>query len=285
MMKSITPQRTNKIVITSLWISALFIILILLYMILYVFLKGSPVLSLGFLFGWPANNWLEGGIFPAIAGTLLLVLVALLFAVPIGVGAAIYLSEYTKEGRLTKLIRAGADSLNAVPSIVFGLFGLTFFLFYLDMKPSLLVAGLTLGFMILPTILRTSEVAIKMVPNLDKEGSYALGATKLQTIHRIIIPSALPGIVTGVILGFGRAAGETAPIIWLVSFWPPNIPSTPMEPFNALTTVMYFLILEAQNPLFIQRAFGIALVLLLMILMLNYFIRTLNNYFTRNLRR
>lgn len=285
MMKSITPQRTNKIVITSLWISALFIILILLYIILYVLQKGLPVLSLGFLFGWPANNWLEGGIFPAIAGTLLLVMVALLFAVPIGVGAAIYLSEYTKEGRLTKLIRAGADSLNAVPSIVFGLFGLTFFLFYLDMKPSLLVAGLTLGFMILPTILRTSEVAIRMVPNLDKEGSYALGATKLQTIHRIIIPSALPGIVTGVILGFGRAAGETAPIIWLVSFWPPSIPSLPTEPCNALTTVMYFLILEAQNPLFIQRAFGIALVLLLMILMLNYFTRTLNNYFTRNLRR
>lgn len=284
-MNLINPQKTNKIAIASLWISAVSIILILLYIIFYVFQRGLPVMSLDFLLGWPSNNWLDGGIFPAIVGTLLLVAVALLFAMPIGVGSAIYLSEFTKEGKLTKLIRTGADSLNAVPSIVFGLFGLTLFLFYLNMEPCLLIAGLTLGFMILPTIMRTAEVAIRTVPRSEKEGSYALGATRLQTIQRVILPSALPGIVTGVILGFGRAAGETAPIIWLVSFWPPNIPSTPLEPCNALTVVMYFLILEAQNPLFIQRAFGIALVLLLMILMSNYLTRTVNNYFTRNIRR
>jgi len=284
-MNLIDPEKTNRIAITSLWISAISIILILLYIIFYVFQRGFPVIGIDFLLWWPSNNWLEGGVLPAIVGTLLLGVVALLFAVPIGVGASIYLSEFTKEGRLTKLIRTGADSLNAVPSIVFGLFGLTLFLFYLNMKPCLLIAGLTLGFMILPTIMRTSEVAIRAVPVPDKEGSYALGATKLQTIRRIVLPSALPGIVTGVILGFGRAVGETAPVIWLVSFWPANLPSSPLEPCNALTVVMYFLISEAQNPLFIQRAFGIALILLLMILISNHITRTLNNYLTRNIRR
>ncbi|MEA1924749.1 MAG: phosphate ABC transporter permease PstA [Candidatus Altiarchaeota archaeon] len=284
-MKPIDPQKTNRIMIATLWISALLIILIMAYILLYVAQRGFTAISLEFLLGDPSNNWLDGGIFPAIVGTLLLVTVALLFATPIGVGSAIYLSEFTKEGKLTKLIRTGADSLNSVPSIVFGLFGLSLFLFYLDMKPCLLVAGLTLGFMILPTTMRTAEVAIKTVRGSDKEGSYALGATKLQTLRRITLPSALPGIVTGVILGFGRAAGETAPIIWLVSFWPPNIPATPFEPCNALTTIMYFLILEQQNPLFMQRAFGIALVLLLMIIISNYIARAINNHFTRNIRR
>ncbi|MEA3254449.1 MAG: phosphate ABC transporter permease PstA [Candidatus Altiarchaeota archaeon] len=284
-MNPLNSQRTNRIAITSLWVSAVFIIMILVYIILYVFLRGLPAMSLDFLFGGASNYWLEGGIFPAMVGTLLLAATALSFAIPIGVGSAIYLSEFTKEGKVTKLIRTGADSLNAVPSIVFGLFGLTLFLFYLKMKACLLVAGLTLGFMILPTIMRTAEVAIRTVPGSDKEGSYALGATKLQTIRRVVLPSALPGIVTGVILGFGRAVGETAPIIWLVSFWPPSIPTTLLEPANALTVIMYFLILEAQNPLFIQRAFGIALVLLLMILISNYVTRTLNAYLTRNIRR
>lgn len=284
-MNLISPQKTNKMAIFCLWISAVLIILTLLYIILYVLLRGFSVIDLEFLLGWPSNKWLEGGIFPAIVGTLLLVAVALVFATPIGVGAAIYLSEFTKEGKLTKLIRTGADSLNALPSIVFGLVGLTFFLFYLRMRPCLLVGGMTLGFMILPTIIRTAEVAIKMVPSGDKEGSYALGATKLQTIWRIILPTALPGIVTGMILGLGRAAGETAPIIFLVTFWPPNIPTSPFEASNALTVIMYFLISEAQKPIYYERAFGIALVLMAMVLILNYTARILNNYFSRNIRR
>lgn len=282
---SITPGHENRMAMALLWASAGAIIVTLCALIAYVFYRGWPELGTEFLIGKPGNVWLDGGMLPAIFGTFYAVAVALLFATPLGVGAAVYLTQYTREGRTTRIIRIGADSLNAVPSIVFGLFGLALFLYYLKMKPSVLAAGLTLGFMILPTIIRTAEVAIRSVPRCEIEGSYALGATKLQTIARVILPTALPGIITGVILGMGRAAGETAPIIWLASFWPPTMPVLPTDPFNSLTTNLYFLTSEAQTDRHVSRAFGIAAVLLSMILLLNYFTRALNARLTCNIRR
>jgi phosphate transport system permease protein len=277
-------KTVDKIAKIGLWMSALLIIVALLSVLGYVFVKGVGSFSPSFFFDMPRNNWREGGILPAILGSLIVVSVALLFATPLGVGAAIYLTEFKLEGKLTKLIRIAADSLNAVPSIVFGLFGLALFVFYLKDYtggPSLLSAGLTLGFMILPTIIRTSEVSMRTIPFGEKMESYGLGATKLQTIRNIVLPGALPGIVTGVILGMGRAIGETAPIIFMVSL-NSVIPKSIFGSGNTLTTQLYFLAMEGIS---IDVAFGTALTLISIILILNYSARRLNNYFSRNLRR
>ncbi len=275
----------DKIAKGVFWISGMVIILTLFAVLGYVAVKGMESISLEFLLGIPVNAGRGGGIYPAILGTLYLTVIALLFATPVGVGAAVYLTEFTREGRLTNAIRLGADTLNAVPSIVFGLFGFALFVFYLRDYTggvSILSGGLTLGLMILPTVIRTSELAIKSVPASEKEGSYALGATKLYTIRKIILPSALPGIVTGLILGLGRAAGETAPIIFTAAVLNPILPDSIFDPTMALTTHLYTLTSEGISE---KNAFGTALVLMLMILILNYIARSLNNYFSRNLRR
>ncbi len=280
----IHPNTSDKIAKIWLWLSALSIILVLLSILGYVFIMGAGSLSVSFILDMPTNNWREGGILPAIIGSLLVVIIALSFATPIGVGAAIYLTEFTKEGRLTKTVRIAADSLNAIPSIVFGLFGLAFFVFYLKDYtggPSLLSAGLTLGFMILPTIIRTSDVAMRTVSFSEKMESYGLGATKLQTIKNIVLPEAFPGIITGIILGMGRAIGETAPIIFMVSL-NPVIPKTIFGSGNTLTTQLYYLAMEGIS---MDVAFGTALTLITIILILNYSARKMNNYFSRNLRR
>lgn len=275
----------DKIAKGIFWVSGITVILTLFAILGYVAIKGIGAISLEFLLKIPRAAGREGGIYPAILGTLYLTAIALLFATPIGVGAAVYLTEFTREGKLTNAIRLGADTLNAVPSIVFGLFGFALFVFYLRDYTggvSILSGGLTLGFMILPTIIRTSEVAIKTVSRWDKEGSYALGATKLYTIRKVILPSALPGIVTGLILGLGRAAGETAPIIFTAAVLNPILPGSVFDPTMALTTHLYTLTSEGISE---ENAFGTALVLILMILILNYTARLLNNYFSRNLKR
>ncbi len=216
----INTHMKDKIAKMFLWISASCIIIILLGVLGYLFINGINELNIDFLTSNPKKNWGEGGIFPAIEGTLAVVFISILIATPLGVGTALYLTEFTKESWITHIMRIAADSLNAVPSIVFGLFGLAFFVTYLKEftgGPTLLSACLTLAIMILPTIIRTSEMAIKTVPSYEKQGSYGLGATKLQTIRRIIIPRAIPGIVTGVVLGIGRVAGETAPIVFIAA--------------------------------------------------------------------
>jgi len=280
----IQANTSDKIAKAWLWLSAVFIIIALLSVLGYVFIRGADSLSLSFFLDMPKNNWREGGILPAIIGSLIVVSIALLFATPTGVGAAIYLTEFTREGRLTRLIRIAADSLNAVPSIVFGLFGLALFVFYLkDFTggPSLLSAGLTLGFMILPTVIRTSEVAMRTIPFSEKMESYGLGASKLQTIRNIVLPGSLPGIITGLILGMGRAIGETAPIIFMVAL-NPVIPKSIFGSGNTLTTQLYYLAMEGIS---MDVAFGTALTLIVIILILNYSTRALNKYFSRNLRR
>ncbi len=281
----ISARVEDKIAKAVFWVSGIAIFFSLFAILGYVVLKGAGALSFEFVSGIPKNAGRDGGIFPAILGTLYLVAIAILFATPIGVGAAVYITEFRKEGKLTNMICIGADTLNAVPSIVFGLFGFALFVFYLKDYTggvSILSGGLTLGLMILPMIIRTAEVAIKSVPGTYKEGSYALGATKLYTIRKIVLPAALPGIVTGLILGLGRAAGETAPIIFTAAILNPILPSSVFDPTMALTTHLYTLTSEGVSE---GNAFGTALVLVLMILVLNYCARALNNYFSRNLRR
>ena len=277
-------KNTDRLAKIWLWMSALVIILVLLLVLGYIFVNGIGAMSVSFLLDMPKNNWREGGIYPAIVGSLIVVFVALAFAAPVGVGTAIYLTEFRKEGLVTRIIRTSSDALNAVPSIVFGLFGLSLFVFYLKDYtggPSLLSAGLTLGFMILPTIIRTSEVAMREVPYAERMESFGLGASKLQTIKDIVLPGAVPGIATGLILSIGRAVGETAPIIFMVAL-NPTIPTSLFGSGNTLTTQLYYLAMEGIS---LKVAFGTALTLMLVILTLNAITRIFKKRLSRNLRR
>jgi len=233
--------------------------------------NGLSVLSWEFLTEPPREGMTEGGIFPALVGTFYLVLGAIIWALPLGVLAAIYLTEYTRQGKVIRVIRLGINNLAGVPSVVFGLFGLAFFVIYLGFGVSVLSGSLTLAFMILPTIIRASEEAILAVPQTFREASFALGATRWQTIYRVVLPQALPGILTGSILGIGRAAGETAPIIFTAAtFYTPHLPRSIFDPVMALPFHLYVLATEGthlEKTLPIQ--YGTALVLLGLVLGIN----------------
>lgn len=242
------------------------IVLAILVIILQdIIVHGLPALSWEFLTQPPKDLGRSGGIFPAIVGTLCLVLGAIAIALPLGVGAAIYLVEYTREGRITRLIRTGVDLLNGTPSIVFGLFGFAFIVLYLNVGVSLLAGQITLALMVLPTVIRTTEESLKNIPQSLREGSLALGATQWQTISRVVIPPAVPGIVTGAILSIGRAAGETAPIMFTaVVFSSRFLPDSVFEPVMALP---YHLFILATNvPGSSTNKYGTALVLLLVVI-------------------
>ncbi|MCX6691352.1 MAG: phosphate ABC transporter permease PstA, partial [Methanoregula sp.] len=207
----------------------------------------------------------SGGIFPAIVGTFYLVIGAILIALPLGVGAAIYLIEYTKESRVTRFIRTAVDLLNGTPSIVFGLFGLAFLVYFLNFGVSLIAGQITLALMVLPTMIRATEESLKNIPQSLREGSLALGATRWQTIYRVVLPPAVPGIVTGTILSIGRAAGETAPIMFTaVVFSQRYLTSSVFEPVMALPYHLY--ILATNVPGSSTNKYGTALVLLLLVI-------------------
>ena len=232
--------------------------------------------------GWRAINWTfltqppleamtKGGILPCIVGTLCLSIGALVVALPIGVASAIYLHEYAHPGRLLRLIRLGINNLAGVPSVIFGLFGLAFFVVWLDFGVSILSGALTLGAMTLPVIIGASEEALRSVPDTYREASLGLGATKWQTIYRVVLPAALPGILTGAILGLSRAAGETAPIMFTAAvFYSPSLPSSVFDEIMALPYHIYVLAtagteIEATRHL----QYGTALVLIALVLGLN----------------
>ncbi|NYT05855.1 MAG: phosphate ABC transporter permease PstA [Methanomicrobiales archaeon] len=230
-----------------------------------IVVHGVPALSWDFLTQGPSDLGRAGGIYPAIVGTLCLVGGAILLALPLGVGAAIYLIEYTRENALTRIIRTGVDLLNGTPSIVFGLFGFAFLVLYLGLGVSLLAGQVTLGLMVLPTIIRTTEEALNSVPKALREGSLAMGATRWQTIWRVVLPPAMPGIVTGTILSIGRAAGETAPILFTaVVFSRRFLPSSLAEPVMALPYHLF--ILSTSVPGARTNQYGTALVLLLLVM-------------------
>lgn len=264
LMKKISAKTMQHIAFSMITLAILLIIIILCIILSYIIVNGAGAINWGFLTEGSSNLGRSGGIFPAIIGTLYLVAGAIALALPLGVGAALYLNEYTKERRVTKIIRAGADLLNGTPSIVFGLFGFAFFVLYLKMGFSLLAGQITLAFMILPTIIRTTEEALKSVPQSLREGSYALGATRWQTIRRVVLPPAAPGILTGAILGIGRAAGETAPIMFTAVVFSNFIPQSVLQPVNALPYHLFMLSTSVTGSS--QNQAGTALVLLLLVI-------------------
>jgi phosphate transport system permease protein len=245
-------------------VSALTVLTILVIILADIVINGLPALSWEFLTRPPVDLGRGGGIYPAIVGTICLVAGAIAIALPLGVGAAIYLVEYTREGRITRIIRTGVDLLNGTPSIVFGLFGFAFIVLYLNVGISMLAGQVTLALMVLPTIIRTTEESLKSIPSSLREGSLALGATQWQTISRVVLPPAVPGIVTGSILSIGRAAGETAPIMFTaVVFSQRFLPDSVFEPVMALP---YHLFILATNvPGASANKYGTALVLLLLV--------------------
>lgn len=258
-------QRVARILITFVAATAIIPILIV---IAFLVVNGLEAISWEFLTQTPTNGMTEGGIMPAILGTILLTLGTAIAAIPLGVGAAIYLAEYAKDTRFTRLIRLAIVNLAGIPSIVYGLFGLGIFVLFMDMGTSIIAGSLTLGIMTLPVVISTSEEAILAVPQEFRLVSLSLGATQWQTIRNQIMPQALPGIITGVILGLGRAAGETAPILFTVAaFYLPQLPKSIFDQTMALPYHLYVISTQVPGmPLSIQYA--TALVLLFLVLAL-----------------
>ncbi len=238
----ISPKWTQRVAFSLITLCILSVLFALGVILLDIIVKGLPYLTWEFLTAPPSNLGRSGGIFPAIVGTLYLVIGAIAIALPIGIGAAIYLTEYTREGTVTRIIRTGTDLLNGTPSIVFGLFGFAFLVIFLGFGVSLIAGQITLALMVLPTIIRTTEEALRTIPLSVREGSLALGATKWQTIRKVILPSSVPGIVTGTILSIGRASGETAPILFTaVVFSTRFLPDSLFDPVMALPYHLYIL--------------------------------------------
>jgi phosphate transport system permease protein len=243
----------------------------LLIIVYFLVAKGWRAINWTFLTQPPMDSMTKGGILPCIVGTLCLSLGAILVAFPIGVASAIYLHEYARPGRVLRVIRLGINNLAGVPSIVFGLFGLAFFVVWLELGVSILAGSLTLGAMSLPVIIGASEEALRAVPDTYREASLGLGATKWKTIYRVVLPSALPGILTGAILGISRAAGETAPIMFTAAvFYSPSMPSSILDEIMALPYHIYVLATagtEIEKTRHLQ--YGTALVLIALVLGLN----------------
>jgi len=241
----------------------------ILLIVSYIIWKGFPAISWEFISGFPSNGMKEGGILPAIIGTIYLTIGTALFSVPLGIGAAIYLSEYASDNNVTRLIRVAIINLAGIPSVVYGLFGLGFFVLFLNFGTSILAGSLTLSIMTLPIIISTAEEALKAVPQSFRVVSISLGGTKWQTIWRVVLPEALPGIITGIILGLERAAGETAPILFTVAaFFLPRLPSSIFDATMALPYHLF--VISTQVPgMPVKIQFGTALVLLVFALTMN----------------
>jgi len=258
----------------------------LVFILGYIFLKGASAISWEFLSDVPRKEMTEGGIFPAIIGTFYLMIGSSVISIPVGVITAVYLSEYAKSPRLVKIIRMGINNLAGVPSVVFGLFGLSLFVIFLGFGTSILAGSLTLGLLNLPVIIRSTEEALMVVPDTYREASVSLGATKWQTIYKIVLPNALPGILTGVMLSLGRAAGETAPIMFTAAaFYTPDLP---VSIFNEVMALPYHIYVMATAGTHIQATrhlqYGTAIVLIGLVLLLNMFGLVLRYRFRKELR-
>ncbi len=277
MNRALLTQRFVWIVLALL---TLFTLSILFFIIGYITARGAPVITWQFLFSLPERMGKEGGILPTIITTIYLAFLAIIIATPLGVGTAVYLTEYTREGTITRIIRFSADALAGIPSIIFGLFGFILFVIRLKMGWSILAGGLTLAVMVLPTIIRTSEEAIRAVPDTLREVSYSLGGSKSQTILNVVLPNALPGILTGVILALSRSVAETAAVIFTAGS-SLRIPRSLFDP--ARTMAVHFYIL-AREGLSMERAYGTAFILVISILIINAIAYLLLFRLTRRLR-
>lgn len=277
----VTPQTTQRIVFGLLTAAMVTVVIPLIFVVGYIVVQGMGAISWQFLADMPRNGMREGGIFPAIVGTILLTLGTAVFSVPIGIGGGIYLAEYSADTPLTRAIRLSIINLAGVPSVVYGLFGLGLFVLFLQFGTSILAGSLTLGILTLPVIISTSEEAIRSVPQSFRVVNAAVGGTKWQGIRRIVLPQALPGIITGVILGLERAAGETAPILFTVAaFFLPRLPHSIFDQTMALPYHLF--VISTQVPSMpIQIQYGTALVLLVFVLSMNLTATLIRRHYRR----
>lgn len=270
-------RRNEKIAFAFLWAAAIITVVVLVAIVGGVLVNGIGHLSLEFLTQEPSNMGKDGGIFSIIITTIYLALFSLIIAAPIGICAAIFLTEYAKEGPVIRLIRFGTESLAGIPSIIFGLFGYVFFVVFLKFRYSIVSGGLTLTLMILPTIIRTAEESIKMVPRSYREGSLALGATKWQTIYKVVLPAAIPGILTGVILGIGRVVGETAAVIYTAGS-SLGLPNSIWRPGRTMAVHLYILASEGLSK---NNMYATATVLIITVLIINFTANRLIKHFIK----
>ena len=259
----------------------------LLFVILaFIVVKGIGAISWEFITEMPKNGMTEGGIFPAIVGTLCLVLASMIFAFPVGVLAAIYMNEYVKQGWPKKIIKQMTNNLAGVPSIVFGLFGMSLFVNKLGFGDSILAGGLTLGLLVLPVIIRTTEEALKAVDDTFRQASLALGASKWETTSKIVFPIAFPNIITGMILSIGRVSGETAPILFTVAaYFLPKLPTSIFDQAMALPYHLYVISTSGTNiEASRSMAYGTALILIIIVLISNLLANALRKYYGKKVK-
>ena len=279
-------RRTQKAAFALFRILSLAVVLVLFAILGFIIVKGAGVISWDFLTKAPENGMTEGGIFPAIVGTLLLMLGSAVVSFPIGIMSGIYMNEYASRGWVVKFIRMMTNNLSGVPSIVFGLFGMALFVKYLGFGDSILAGSLTLGLLSLPLVIRTTEEALRDIPSGIREGSLALGATKLQTIWKVVLPMGMPRIITGLILSLGRVSGETAPILFTcAAYFFPQLPTSIFDQCMALPYHLYVIStsgtdIDAQQPI----AYGTALVLIVIVLVINLLAGMLRKYFENKLK-
>jgi len=274
--------RKQKIAFGLLSLSAVVVFVPVAAVIYWLVRNGAPAVSWTFLTEMPRNGMAEGGIYPAIVGTFYLLLGTLVFAVPVGVFAAIYLTEYARKNTFTRIVRMAIVNLAGVPSIVYGLFGLGLFVLFLKFGVSIIAGSLTLALLILPVVITSAEEALLTVPQSFRDGSLALGATKWQTIWRVVLPNSAAGIITGVILGVSRAAGETAPIMFTaVAFYMARLPKSPFDACMALPNHLY--VLNSEWSLAPDKVkWGTALVLLMLVLGMNLIASIIRARFRRS---
>ncbi len=262
------------------------IVTVLFIILAFIIIKGIKVVNWDFLTTYPTDGMKAGGIYPAIVGTFCLMAGSAVFAFPLGIMSGIYMHEYASNGRLIKFIRMMTNNLSGIPSIVFGLFGMSLFVNYLGFGDSIIAGSLTLGLLALPLVIRTTEEALKAIPDSYREGSLALGATKLQTIRKVILPMAMPNITTGLILALGRVSGETAPILFTcAAYYLPQLPDSIFDQCMALPYHLYVLAtsgtdMERQIPI----AYGTALVLIVIVFIINIMANAMRNYFQNKLK-
>lgn len=282
-----TKKRIIQKIAFSVFGAVSFLVVAVLFIILgFIAIKGAGVISWEFLTAMPDQGMTQGGIFPAIVGTACLMVGSMIFAFPIGVLSGIYINEFLKESFFKRFIRMMTDNLAGIPSIVFGLFGMALFVNYLEFGDSIIAGSLTLGLLVLPVVIRTTEEALKSVEDSLRVGSLALGATKLQTIRRVVLPVAFPNIITGLILSVGRVSGETAPILFTVAaYFLPRLPGSIFDQVMALPYHLYVITtsgtnIEESRPM----AYGTALVLIFIVLLVNLAASTLRKYLGKKVK-
>ena len=279
-------RRSQNIAFGIFTLTSYAIVALLFIILAFIVVKGIGVISWEFISEMPKNGMTEGGIFPAIVGTLCLVLVSMVFAFPVGVLAAIYMNEYVKDGIIKKIIKQMTNNLAGVPSIVFGLFGMSLFVNKMGFGDSIIAGGLTLGLLVLPIVIRTTEESLKAVDDTFRQASLGLGASKWETTSKVVFPIAFPNVITGLILSIGRVSGETAPILFTVAaYFLPKLPTSIFDQAMALPYHLYVISTSGTNiEASRAMAYGTALVLIIIVLISNLLANALRKYYGKKVK-